>query len=150
MKVVLRSDVSGLGKRGDLVQVADGYGRNYLLPQGHAIPATPGIMAQATAMRKARDIKDHRAKEAAEEIAVRLVGMTFEIAAKVGKDSKLFGSIGVHDVIDKVKEASGIELDRKRVHMHDPIKSSGDHQIPVKLHDEVEIQLNVKVVSDSE
>jgi large subunit ribosomal protein L9 len=150
MKVVLRSDIAGLGKRGDLVQVADGYGRNFLLPQGHAILATAGITAQANAMRKSRDIKDHRAKEAAEAIAVRLVGMTFEISAKVGKDSKLFGSIGVHDVIDKVTEISGIELDRKRVHMHDPIKLAGEHQVPVKLHDQVEIQLNVKVVADSE
>lgn len=150
MRIVLRSDIAGLGKRGDLVSVADGYGRNYLLPKGFAIRANPGILAQADAMRKARDVKDAKEKSAAETIAVKLVGMTFHTSAHAGKEGKLFGSVTSHDVVELVRAQSGIEIERRQIHLGDPIKTTGSHQVPVKLHSEVEIQLNIEVSGDSE
>jgi large subunit ribosomal protein L9 len=139
VKVVLRSDIVGLGKRGDIVAVADGYARNYLVPKGKAIVATKGIVDQANAMRNARDLRDQRAKAAAEELAAKLVGISLTIKAKTSKDDKLFGSVGVAEILHSLKEQSGIELDRKVVHLEEPIKVTGAHQVPVKLMGKKEI-----------
>jgi large subunit ribosomal protein L9 len=150
MRVVLREDVTGLGKRGDLITVADGYGRNFLLPKGKAIVASDGIVSQANSMRRARDVRDQKAKEAAEQLASKLVSTTITIRAKAGKEGKLFGSVTSHDLIDEVKRALDVDLDRKAIHLSEPIKSTGNHQVPVRLHSEVEIRLNVEVTADEQ
>ncbi len=148
MKVVLRSDIVGLGKRGDIVTVADGYARNYLVPKGRAIVASKGIVSQASAMRSSRDLKDQKAKTAAEELAARLVGISMKITAKTSKEDKLFGSVGVHEILQTLKDQYEIELERKAVHLDEPIKMTGSYQIPLKLHSEVEIHLSVEVLPE--
>lgn len=147
MQVVLRSDVEGLGKKGDMVVVADGYARNYLVPKGYAIKSTPGVQAQADAMRRARDVKDARDREGAEAVARRLVPLVIRIPAKAGREGRLFGSVTAADVAEAVTAQSGVELDRRRLHIEEPIKALGSHEVPVKLHADVEFRLNVEVVA---
>src|ERR1700744_4520252 len=104
MKVVLRSDVPNLGKRGDICDVADGYARNFLLPKGHAIPATSGVAAQANAMRRSRDLRDARDREAAETVARTLVPLVIKIPARASAEGKLFGSVTPTDVVDALSQ----------------------------------------------
>lgn len=148
MRVVLRSDLDTVGKRGDIVDVADGYARNFLLPKGHAIAATAGVTAQANAMRRARDLKDARDREAAEAVARTLVPMVIRIPARAGSGNhaKLFGSITTADIADAVAEQARVTLDRRRLRLDEPIRSLGTHEIPVKLHSDVEFRVTVEVV----
>ena len=146
MRVVLRNDQPKLGKRGDIVEVADGYGRNYLLPKGHAILATAGVTSQANAMRRSRDLRDARDREAAEVVARTLVPVVIRIPARAGAGDKLFGSITASDVAEAVQSQTGVELDRRRLHLTEPIKTLGTHEVPVKLHSDVEFRVTVEVV----
>lgn len=146
MRVVLRTDIEKVGKRGDIVEVADGYGRNYLLPKGHALMATDGVTAQATAMRRARDLKDAKDRESAQLVARTLVPIVIRIPARSGSGGRLFGSITSTDVVDAVAEQARVTLDRRRLHLDEPIKSLGIHEIPVKLHADVEFRVTVEVV----
>ena len=147
MKVVLRADVSGLGKKGDIVQVADGYGRNYLLPKGQAILASKGVDAQAAAMRRGRDLRDAKDREAAEVVARKLVPMVIKITARAGSEGRLFGSITSSDVAEAVTAQSGVELDRRKLVLAEPIKALGTHEVPVKLHADVEFRVTVEVTA---
>jgi large subunit ribosomal protein L9 len=149
MKVVLRADVSGLGKRGDIVEVADGYARNYLVPGGSAMVANAGVTAQAAAMRRARDLKDTRDREGAEAVARQLVPLVIRVEARAGAEGKLFGSVTTSDVAEAVAAQSGVELDRRRVALEDPIRSLGTHEVPIKLHPDVEFRVTVEVVAES-
>lgn len=146
MRVVLRSDVDNVGKRGDIVDVADGFARNYLLPKGHAILATNGVTAQANAMRRARDLKDAKDRESAELVARTLVPMVFRIPAKVGAGGRLFGSVTAADIADAVSSQAKVNLDRRKLHLEEPIKSAGTHEVPVKLHSDVEFRVTIDVV----
>jgi|SRR5579872_645993 len=146
MRVVLRSDHSSMGKRGDIVEVADGYARNYLLPGGLAIPATSGIQDQASAMRRARDLRDAKDREGAEAIARRLVPAVITVSARAGTEGKLFGSVTNHDIVAAVREQTGIELDRRRIVSDEVIRSVGTHEVAVRLHPEVEFRITVEVV----
>jgi large subunit ribosomal protein L9 len=148
MRVVLRSDLDKVGKRGDIVDVADGYARNFLLPKGHAIVATAGVQTQADAMRRARDLKDAKDREAAEVVARKLVPMVIRIPARAGtgNQAKLFGSITAQDVVDAVSDQAKVTLDRRRLHLDEPIKTLGTHEVPVKLHSDVEFRVTVEVV----
>jgi large subunit ribosomal protein L9 len=147
VKVVLRRDLSGLGKRGDVVEVADGHARNFLVPTGRAIPASPGLTSQAVAMRRGRDLRDAREREAAESIAQRLVPMVFTIPARAGRDGRLFGSVTSSDVVEAVARQAGVEIDRHRLLDHEPLKSLGTHEVGVRLHPEVQFHLTIEVVS---
>jgi large subunit ribosomal protein L9 len=148
MKVVLRTDLDQLGKRGDIVDVSDGYARNFLLPKGHAIMATKGVTAQANAMRRARDLKDAKDREAAELVARTLVPMVIRIPARAGtgNDAKLFGSVTAADVVEAVSDQARVTLDRRRLRLEEPIKTLGTHEVPVKLHADVEFRITVDVV----
>lgn len=146
MRIVLRADLSGLGKRGDMVDVADGYARNYLIPCSFAMRATPGIAAQAAAMRRSRDVRDTRAREGAEAVARQLVPAVIRIPARAGAGGRLFGSVTAADVSEAVAEQTGIDLDRRRMVIADPIRTIGVHEVPVKLHAEVEFRVTVEVV----
>jgi large subunit ribosomal protein L9 len=146
MRVILRNDLDGLGKRGDIVEVADGYGRNYLLPRGLALKATAGAVDQAAKMRRARDQRDTADREAAQTIATTLVPKIITITAKAGTEGKLFGSVTTADVVDAVREQTGIELERRQVET-DPIKSLGQHTVTAKLHTAVSFPITVEVVS---
>lgn len=147
MRVVLRTDLDHVGKRGDIVDVADGFARNFLLPKGHAIVATDGVTAQAAAMRKARDLKDARDRESAEVVARTLVPMVIRIPARAGSGGRLFGSITSTDIADAVAQQAKVTLDRRRLHLDEPIKSTGTHEVPVKLHSDVEFRITVEVVA---
>ena len=146
MKLILRSDLDGLGKRGDIVDVADGYGRNYLLPRGLAFLASEGAVEQAGKMRRARDQRDASDREAAQGVATRLVPKVITIAAKSGSEGKLFGSVTVADVVDAVREQTGVELDRRQL-TSDPIKTLGQHTLTAKLHSDVSFPITVEIVS---
>ncbi len=145
MQVVLRTDLINLGKRGDIVDVADGYARNFLLPKGHAILATAGIKAQADSMRKARDLKDRKAREGAEELARRLVGTELALNGNAAHEGKLYGSVGVSEILEALKSAFGVELDRRGVKLEEPIRELGRHDVAIVLHPEVQITVMVVV-----
>ncbi|HVM01327.1 MAG TPA: 50S ribosomal protein L9 [Acidimicrobiales bacterium] len=147
MRVVLRTDVDGVGKKGDILDVADGFARNFLVPKGRAIVATAGVQAQAEAMRRSRDVKDARDREGAEAVARRLVPVVVRIPAKAGREGRLFGSVTAADVAEAVAAQTTIQLDRRRLHIEEPIRTVGSHEVPVKLHADVEFRLNVEVVA---
>jgi large subunit ribosomal protein L9 len=147
MKLVLRSDVDGVGKKGDIVEVADGFGRNYLVPKGFAIKATQGVEDQAKAMRRSRDVKDTADRGAAEEIAKTLVPAVITITAKASGEGKLFGSVTEADVVKAVEAQTGVVLDRHAISMGEHIKTVGSHSVPAKLHSDVQFQITVEVLA---
>jgi len=146
VKVILRSDLDGVGKRGDIVDVADGYGRNYLLPRQLALMATPGSVDQAAKMRRARDLRDASDREASQSIATKLVAQVITIPARAGSEGKLFGSVTANDVVDAVRVQTGVELDRRQLE-HDPIRSVGQHTVTATLHSDVSFPITVDVVA---
>lgn len=147
MRIVMRADVDGVGKKGDILDVADGYARNHLLPKGRALKATTGVEAQAKSMRRSRDVRDAKEREGAEGVARKLVPVVIRIPARSGPEGRLFGSVTVADVAQAVAAQTGVELDRRRLHREEPIKTLGSHEVTVKLHSDVEFRLNVEVVS---
>src|SRR5262245_48997321 len=126
MRVILRSDIANIGKRGDIKDVADGYARNYLFPKGLAIKATDGAVSQAASMRRARDMRDAQDKSAAEEIARVLVSKIITIAARAS-DGRLYGSVGPAEVADAVADQAGTVIDRRKIMLAEPIKAVGTH-----------------------
>jgi len=146
VKVILRADVSDVGKKGDVIDVADGFGRNYLVPKGLALRATDSNVQQASSMRRARDLRDAKDRGAAEEVARVLVPAIITVNAKAGSEGRLFGSVTTTDVAAAVHEQTGIEVDRRKLQLEEPIKSVGTHQIPTKLHPDVEFAITVEVV----
>jgi large subunit ribosomal protein L9 len=146
MRVILRTDVKGVGNKGDVVDVANGYGRNFLLPRGLAFTASPGAEAQAEGMRRSRDIKDAAERSAAEEVAKTLVSSPVTIPARVGADEKLFGSVTSADIAEAVAAQTGVDIDRKQLLLDEPIRTVGTHLVPLKLHANVEFPVTVEVV----
>ena len=147
MKVILRADISGLGKRGDIVEVSDGHGRNYLLPRGLGLKASDGAVAQAAAMRRRRDLRDASDREAAQTIASALVAKVITIKAKAGGEGRLFGSVTAADVASAVADQTGIELDRKMLSVPDHIKPGGQYGVVAKLPHDVQFDITVDVVA---
>ena len=148
MKVLMRSDVDGVGKKGDLVDVADGYARNFLVPKGFAIKATKGIEDQAASMRRSRDLKDATDRGAAEEIAKTLVPAVITISAKASGEGKLFGSVTAADVAEAVEAQTGVALDRRTLSLDEHSKTVGTHSVPAKLHSDVQFQITVEVTAE--
>jgi large subunit ribosomal protein L9 len=146
MKVVLRDDVADLGVKGDLVDVADGYARNYLVPRGLALRATKGVVKQAEAMRRNREARDIREREGAQALAARLAGTSIEIPARAGEGGKLFGSVTAADIAEAIGQRLGIEIDRRLVDLAEPIKEIGEHTVVLRLHAQVSPEVAVAVV----
>lgn len=146
MKVVLRSNVDGLGKRGDIVDVADGHGRNYLIPKGLAMRATHGAEREAEVLRRVEAQRDAKSRGAAQEIANRLGALPMTIAARAGEEGRLFGSVGPTEIAGAAAQA-GIEIDRRTVNLDDPIKEIGDHSVMVQLHPDVTVAVAVTVIA---
>ena len=146
MKLILTEDVAGLGGKGEVVEVADGYGRNYLLPKKMAMKATAGALRDAEAIRKAHEDALRKEFEEAEATALTLAGTRVVIAAQAGDEGKLFGSISTTDVVDGVLKFTGVQLDRSTVQLASPIKSIGLHEVAVKLHPEVQFALTLDVI----
>ena len=147
MKLVLRSDVDQVGKKGDIVDVADGYGRNFLLPKGLAFVANGGVEAQATKMRASRDQRDATDRASAQEVATSLVPKVVTITARAGAEGKLFGSVTTTEIADAVEAQTGVAIDRRQLHLEEPIKTLGTHLVPAKLHAEVEFPITVEIVA---
>jgi large subunit ribosomal protein L9 len=148
VKVVLRADVETLGKKGDLVDVADGYARNYLVPRGLAMRATKGVVEQAAAMRRNRDAREGREREAAQELAGRLASSRIEVKARAGEAGKLFGSVTTADIVDALAAQTGVTVDRRALQLDDAIKELGAHDVPARLHADVTANIGVDVVAE--
>ncbi|HEX3335339.1 MAG TPA: 50S ribosomal protein L9 [Jatrophihabitans sp.] len=148
MKLILTREVAGLGLAGDIVEVADGYGRNFLVPRGAAITWTKGAEKQITQIKRSRDARDIRDLGHAREIKADLEKLSVSLGARAGKDGRLFGSITASDVAAAVKAAGGPTLDRKRIQIAGHIKSVGTHTITVDLHPDVvaSVPVNVEAV----
>jgi large subunit ribosomal protein L9 len=145
MRVILRTDVDMVGKRGDLVDVSDGHARNHLIPKGLAMRATADAEAQAEQMRKAREVRDTKAIEAAQDVATKLVPQTIHITAKAGETGQLFGSVTETEVAAAVLAQTEVELDKKIIAIDEPIKTVGTHYVMAKLHQEVQFPITIEV-----
>ncbi len=146
MKVILNQEVRGVGAPGDIVEVADGYGRNYLLPRNLARLATAGAVRQAEGIRSRRVAREIADLEQARTVATHLESLRVVIPAKAGKEGRLFGSITTPQIVDAVARTGGTQIDRRRIHLDSAIKNIGTHRITVRLHPEVEATVNVEVV----
>jgi large subunit ribosomal protein L9 len=148
MKVVLREDVENLGRKGDLLEVAEGYARNFLVPRGLAMKATKGVVKQADAMKRNREVREVRDREAAQEIAGRIQGARIPVPARAGEGGKLFGSVTNADIAEAVQRATGVELGRRTIELAEPLKELGAQELSVRLHSDVVATLQVEVVAE--
>jgi large subunit ribosomal protein L9 len=145
MKVVLMQDVQNLGRTGEIKEVSGGYGRNYLLPKGYAMLATPGLIKQAEERAAAQQRRDQKARSDFEQIAQRINGQTLRFEVRVGELDRLYGAITNADIADKLQQEFGIQIDRRKVDLGDPIKRAGVYSVPVRLAADLEPRLNVVV-----
>lgn len=147
MKLILTQEVSGLGGPGDVVEVKDGYGRNYLVPQSLAMAWTRGGEKQVATIKRARDVRDVQDLGRAQEIKGQLEGLKVTLTTRAGAGGRLFGSVTAADVAGAVKSAGGPELDRRRIELPGHIKTTGSHAVTVKVHPEVVATLTLDVVA---
>src|ERR1700722_4882543 len=147
MRVLLRGDVAGVGRRGDIVNVADGYARNFLFPTGQALKASAGIEGQAGAMRRARDLRSAASEEAARTQADVLGGATITIAARAGSTGRLFGSVTTHEIADAISAQKGVEVERDSIGLPEPIKAVGPVDVPIHLFGDVSVTVTVEVIA---
>jgi large subunit ribosomal protein L9 len=145
MKLILTNEVTGLGGPGDVVEVAGGYGRNYLVPRGLAMRWTRGAEKQIELIKRARAARDIRSHDDARETAQRLSALTVQLRVRAGAQGRLFGSVSASDIAEAVRAAGGPVLDRRRIEVSTPIRTIGSHQVTVRLHPEVEATLDVEV-----
>lgn len=145
MKLILTENVAGTGKKGQVVEVKDGYGRNLLIPKGLAIPATEGNIKRFEHIVKTMESKRKRNIQSAEEIKKRLEEATLIIRKKAGVDGKLFGSVTARDIVEEAKKTFGIEIDRKAVHITEPLKTTGAHTVTVHLEQDIRATMKIDV-----
>ncbi|MBV8164515.1 MAG: 50S ribosomal protein L9 [Candidatus Eremiobacteraeota bacterium] len=145
MKVILRKNIKGVGTSGAIIDVSDGYARNYLLPRQLAHEATAGNLAQAAQAKAAQAKRDEKLLAEAKELAARLAGAPIRVTAKAGERGKIFGAVTNAQVADALKNALGIDIDRHKIEMAEPIKTTGDHKAVVKLPLGVTAQITVRV-----
>jgi large subunit ribosomal protein L9 len=146
MKLILTQEVTGLGAPGDVVEVAGGYGRNYLVPRGLAMRWTRGAEKQIELIQRARSAREIRGVDDAREAAGRLAALQVRLQARAGSGGRLFGSVSPADIAAAVNAAGGPELDRRRIEIKNPIRTVGAHQVSVRLHPEVTATLDVEIV----
>ena len=147
MEVILRDHVDHVGKRGDIVKVADGYARNYLLPRNLALPATDANKQRIARERKIVEARESEERVAAEAVADRLASLELQIARKVGDNDTLYGSVTNSDIADLLKD-KGFDIDRRKILLPDALRTLGEAHVPVKLHRDVTAQLKVTVVKE--
>ncbi|TAK70311.1 MAG: 50S ribosomal protein L9 [Actinomycetota bacterium] len=146
MKLILTQEVAGLGAPGDVVEVKNGYGRNYLVPRGFATTWTKGAEKQIAQIKRARAVREIRDLGHAEEIKAALEGLSVKLPVRAGAQGRLFGSVTVADVVGAVAQAGGPALDKRRVEIGTPIKSVGSHRVGVRLHPDVQATIALEVV----
>ena len=146
MKVILKQDVDNLGDAGEIVDVADGYGNNFLVPRGLAMRATKGAIADAEAIARARRKREARTVAEATQRKQELEGRTVRIPAKAGEDGTLYGSVGNTAVAKAINDQLGVKIDRRRIPMDRPLKSLGTHEVAVRIHNDVQAHVQVEVV----
>ncbi|MBA2388659.1 MAG: 50S ribosomal protein L9 [Geodermatophilaceae bacterium] len=145
MRLILTQEVSGLGTPGDVVEVKDGYGRNYLMPRGLAIAATRGTEKQIATIRRAREVREVRDVGQATDIKKQLEALTVRLTARTGAGGRLFGSVTAADVAEAIVRAGGPNVDRRKIELSGSIKSTGSHAVTVRVHDEVSAKVEVDV-----
>jgi len=146
MKVVLNADVADLGERGTIVDVSDGYARNYLLPRRLASQATRGNVEVAEKATASRAATERKSRDNAQKLATGLMGTRVVLAAQASDEGRLYGSVSVSDVVEGIRKFTGIEIDRKHVDLPEPIKEIGLHQVQIRLHPEVEFPVTIDVI----
>jgi large subunit ribosomal protein L9 len=146
MKLILTQQVAGLGGPGDIVEVKDGYGRNYLVPRRFAIQWTRGAEKQVELIRKARSAREIASLDHAKELAAQLNRLKVNLQSQAGSNGRLFGSVTAASIADAVKAAGGPDLDRRRIEVPHPIKTVGGHEVSVRLHPEVSATINLNIV----
>jgi large subunit ribosomal protein L9 len=148
VKIVLRQDVDNLGDRGQVVNVAAGYARNFLFPKGLALAATSGNMRQIELQKKVWAVREAHETDDARKLAAHIAGLTVTIAKKVGENDALYGSVTSQEIADVLKSL-GVDVDRRKIQLHDPIKTLGTHSVPVRIHRQVVAQVSVQVVPEA-
>ena len=148
MKIVLREDVDKLGERGQVVNVSAGYARNFLFPKSLAFEATAGNMRQIELRKKVWVVREAKETEDANKLAARIAEIKIVISKKVGENDALYGSVTSQEIADLLK-AKGVEVDRRKIQMHDPIRSLGTFEVPIKIHRQVSAKVSVQVVPES-
>jgi large subunit ribosomal protein L9 len=146
MKLILQQEVAGLGAPGDVVEVKDGYGRNYLIPRGAAIRWTRGAQKQVDSIKRARQAREIRDIGTAEEVRSRLEGLTVNLQVRAGESGRLFGAVTPADIAGAVKASGGPDVDKRKIEVGNPIKTLGVHQVAIRLHDEVAANVTVNVI----
>jgi large subunit ribosomal protein L9 len=148
MKVILQKSVDKLGHPGDVVEVADGYARNYLMPRGLAVKATRGGVKHVDSLKRAHSVRVNEAKEEAEQVASRLASTPIKVKAHAGEEGKLFGSVTASDIAEAIDKQAGVRVDRHDVHLDEPIRSIGSHEVRVHLFPEVDPILTIEVEAE--
>jgi large subunit ribosomal protein L9 len=146
MRVILVQDVPGVGLKGDVLEVAAGHARNYLLPRRLAVKATPAAEQQAEGIRRVRRQAEQEARQAAEQMAQTLAGQVVVVAARAADEGRLYGSIGVRDIAEAVRKFTGVEVAHEYFDLRTPIKAIGLHEVTVKPHPEVEFDFTLDVI----
>lgn len=147
MRLILTQEVGGLGSPGDVIEVKNGYGRNYLLPQGFAMKATKGAEKQIETLQRTRAAREVKSLEEAKSMAGQLAALSVTLRARAGGSGRLFGSVSSTDIVEAVKGAGGPELDRRRVELHGAIKATGKHTVTVRIHPEVAAEVTLDVIA---
>jgi large subunit ribosomal protein L9 len=147
MKIILMEDVTTLGRRGDVRDVANGYARNFLLPKKLAVPATPANLQNLDHLKRQRERTENRAREEARDAAGRITALTLTVTTRASEDGRLFGSVSAQDVVEYL-ERHEVPVEKRRVLLEEPIKALGEYRVPVKLHPEVTAELQVHVVRE--
>jgi large subunit ribosomal protein L9 len=146
MKLILQQEVAGLGSAGDVVEVKDGYGRNYLIPRGAAIRWTRGAEKQIESIKKARSAREIRDLDTAESVQRQLESLTVQLQVRAGESGRLFGAVTPADIATAVRSSGGPDVDKRRIEVGNPIKTLGVHEVAIRLHDEVAAKVTVNVI----
>jgi large subunit ribosomal protein L9 len=149
MRVILNADIDKLGRKGDLVEVAPGYARNYLLPKKLALTASKGAIRQAETMRRARQERENRERGAAEALAARIGALKLEISARAGEEGHLFGSVTTSHIAEELQRALGEEVDRRKIHLPEPVRSLGVHEFTVQIRADVAARGSIEVIPET-
>lgn len=146
MKVILKQDLKGTGKKDDLINVAEGYARNYLFPKGLAVEATAGNLAELARKKKGHDQKQERELQQAQELGAKLEKVSLSMPVKTGEGGRLFGSISNRDIAESLEKEKGLKIDKRKIELEGTIKELGSYPVTIKLHPQVSVQIQVKIV----